>query len=63
MTPSEALAIRTDAGLSQRELAALFGVHVDSIRNYEHGRKPIQGPVRTLYLVLDRGGVVLLRTV
>ena len=40
--------LRTSAGLTQKQLAALLGVHVVTVTNYERGRLNITVPMSRL---------------
>jgi len=44
--------IRRRMKLSQKEFAARFGFSVDSIQNWEQGRRVPDGPARTLLAVI-----------
>ena len=46
--------IRAQYGLSQREFAALLGISVKTLRNWEQGRRTPEGPARVLLLVAAR---------
>lgn len=45
-------AIRRRMKLSQKEFAARFGFSVDSVQNWEQGRRIPEGPARTLLAVI-----------
>lgn len=45
--------IREKQGLSQPEFACLFGVDVDTLKNWEQGRNIPDGPARVLLSVID----------
>jgi putative transcriptional regulator len=47
-------AIRERLGLSQRQFAALMGVSVDTLQNWEQNRRKPRGAVRTLLLIADK---------
>lgn len=47
-------AIRARLGLSQPAFAAVMGVSVVTLRNWEQGRRVPQGPARALLLIADR---------
>jgi putative transcriptional regulator len=47
-------AIRQKTGLSQAAFARRIGVPVATLRNWEQGRRPPQGPARVLLALLDR---------
>lgn len=55
MTPTEIRSTRKALGLTQAELAALFGVSRDTILRAERGDRPIPG-LAALYLLIDRFG-------
>lgn len=45
-------AIRRRMKLSQKEFAARFGFSIDSLQNWEQGRRVPDGPARTLLAVI-----------
>jgi len=47
-------AIRERLGLSQRQFAALMGVSVDTLQNWEQNRRKPRGAARTLLLIADK---------
>ena len=47
-------AIRTRQGLTQADFAQRYGFALNSIRNWEQGRRQPEGPARLLLLVIDR---------
>jgi putative transcriptional regulator len=58
-TPSVAK-IRESVGLSQSRFAALLGVSVRTLQDWEQGRRAPSGAARTLLLVADRNPHALL---
>ncbi len=52
--------IREKTGLSQSRFAALLGVSVRTLQDWEQGRRSPSGAARTLLLVADRNPHVLL---
>src|SRR4051812_13099501 len=46
--------IRGQYGLTQREFAALLGISVGTLRNWEQGRRQPEGPARVLLQVAAR---------
>lgn len=46
--------IRERLGLSQRQFAALMGVSVDTLQNWEQNRRKPRGAARTLLLIAAR---------
>ena len=54
-------AIRRQLGLSQEQFAALMGVSVGTLRNWEQGRREPQGPARSLLLVASREPAAVLK--
>ena len=46
--------IRKSTGLSQTEFAAQIGVPVDTVRNWEQGKRSPRGPARALLRVIER---------
>ena len=47
-------AIRGEYGLSQEQFAALLGISVRTLQNWEQGRRHPQGPARVLLRVASR---------
>ena len=47
-------AIRSEYGLSQDQFAALLGISVRTLQNWEQGRRHPQGPARVLLRVASR---------
>lgn len=47
-------AIRARLGLSQTAFARRFGFSLDSVQNWERGRRTPEGPARILLTVIDR---------
>lgn len=50
----DAKAIRERLGLSQSRFAAIIGVSVRTLQNWEQGRREPEGPARALLRVVDR---------
>ena len=48
IAPPDARQIRAQYGLSQSEFAALLGISVATLRNWEQGRRSPEGPARVL---------------
>jgi len=46
--------IRSQYKLSQSEFAALLGISVKTLRNWEQGRRTPDGPARVLLMVADK---------
>ena len=53
-TPPDPLAIRQRLGLSQSRFAAIIGVSVRTLQNWEQGRRQPDGPAKALLRVVDR---------
>jgi len=53
-------AIREKTGLSQSRFAALLGVSVRTLQDWEQGRRAPSGAARTLLVIADRNPRVLL---
>jgi putative transcriptional regulator len=51
---SYARRVRRKIGLSQIAFARRIGVPVDTVRNWEQGRRAPQGPARALLRIIDR---------
>lgn len=47
-------AARKRLGMSQRTFARSFGVSLDTLRNWEQGRRRPEGPARVLLAVIDK---------
>lgn len=47
----DVVAVRESLGLSQPKMAALMGISVGTLRNWEQGRRNPEGPARTLLRV------------
>jgi len=48
-------------GVSQRRLAELIEVSVDTLQNWEQGRRPPSGPAVVLLTVLERDAEAVTR--
>lgn len=44
LQPTEVRDIRTQLGLTQRELAGRLGMSYDAVRDWERGKAPCKGP-------------------
>ena len=53
-TAAYARRVRRRIGLSQVAFARRIGVPVDTVRNWEQGKRAPQGPARTLLRIIDR---------
>lgn len=51
--PVDVAAIRAKSGLSQERFAAVFGISLSTLRNWEQGRRAPEGPARVLLQVID----------
>lgn len=47
-------AIRDKLDMSQRVFADTFGISINSLRNWEQGKRKPSGPIRLLLLVIDK---------
>jgi DNA-binding transcriptional regulator YiaG len=52
-TPEQVRALRTRLGLSQAQFALQFGFTVDTVQQYEQGRRKPSGPASTLLRVIE----------
>jgi putative transcriptional regulator len=52
-TAEQVRALRTRLGLSQAQFALRFGFTVDTVQQYEQGRRTPSGPASTLLRVID----------
>ena len=59
--PTDIRAMRTGLGLTQTEFAALFGVSVHTLRNWEQGRRAPEGPACALLKVIEKEPEAALR--
>ena len=57
--PSSASAIRHRLGLTQEAFAALMGVSVQTLRNWEQGLRKPQGPALALLRIVEKNPEVL----
>ena len=55
--------IRQKYGLSQNKFAALLGISVSTLRNWEQGRRKPEGPARILLRIAELHPEVILNTV
>jgi putative transcriptional regulator len=53
--------VRHKVGLSQVAFAMRIGVPVDTVRNWEQGKRAPQGPARALLRIIDRAPEAALR--
>ncbi len=53
-TDVDVAAIRAKAGLSQLRFAAIIGVSIGTLRNWEQGRRVPEGPARVLLAMLAK---------
>jgi len=56
-------AARKKLGMTQKDFAQSFGVSVDTLRNWEQGRRHPRGPARVLLAVIDRSPKAVLDVV
>lgn len=52
--PPDIKSIRSGFGLTQEEFAALLGISIRTLRNWEQGRRVPEGPARVLLQVAAR---------
>jgi putative transcriptional regulator len=52
-TPEQVRDLRTRLGLSQAQFAAQFGLTLDTVQQYEQGRRRPSGPASTLLRVIE----------
>ena len=50
----DAKSIRTRLGISQSRFAAIMGVSVRTLQNWEQGRRNPEGPAKALLRIVDR---------
>ncbi len=51
---ANAFEIRAELGLSQKKFAKLMGISVDTLQNWEQGRRTPDGPARVLLRVAEK---------
>lgn len=54
MTRVNVRKIRIELGLSQPQFAERFGIELNTLRDWEHGRRYPSGPARTLLILISR---------
>ena len=52
-SPDQVRALRTRLGLSQAQFARRFGFTIDTVQQYEQGRRTPSGPASTLLRVIE----------
>jgi putative transcriptional regulator len=60
-TPGQVRALRTRLGLSQSQFALRFGFTIDTLQQYEQGRRTPSGPASTLLRVIDADPEAVIR--
>ncbi len=60
-TAEEVRALRTRLGLSQAQFALRFGFTIDTVQQYEQGRRTPSGPASTLLRVIDADPEAVIR--
>ena len=63
LEPKYARRVRKRLGLSQREFARRINVSLDTIRNWEQGKRRPSGAARALLKVLDKAPETVLRII
>lgn len=61
--PGSVVAIRAKLGLSQSEFARVFGISLDTLQNWEQGRRKPSGAARVLLKVAERHPEAILEAV
>jgi putative transcriptional regulator len=61
--PDSVVAIRAKLGLSQSEFARVFGISLDTLQNWEQGRRKPSGAARVLLKVAERHPEAILEAV
>ena len=59
--PARVVVIRAKTGMSQREFARLIGVSVDTLQNWEQGRRQPAGPSAVLIRVMEADPEAVMR--
>lgn len=60
-TPEQVKALRTRLGLSQAQFALRFGFTIDTVQQYEQGRRTPSGPASTLLRVIEADPEAVMR--
>jgi DNA-binding transcriptional regulator YiaG len=60
-TPEQVRALRARLGLSQAQFALQFGFTVDTVQQYEQGRRKPSGPASTLLRVIEADPEAVIR--
>jgi len=63
IAPDSVVAIRAKLGLSQSEFARVFGISLDTLQNWEQGRRKPSGAARVLLKVAERHPEAILEAV
>lgn len=63
IAPSSVAAIRGKLKLSQAQFARAFGISLDTLQNWEQGRRQPSGPAKVLLRVADRHPQAVLEAV
>jgi putative transcriptional regulator len=61
VAPTDVKQVRTKTSLSQPDFAALIGVEVSTLRNWEQGRRTPTGPARALLRAIRNDPANVLR--
>jgi putative transcriptional regulator len=61
LTPAQIKAIRLKIASSTKEFERLFGIPARTMESYEQGRRKIDGAMRALLRIIDRGPKVAFR--
>ena len=59
--PEQIRALRAHTGLSQSQFARMFGFNIDTLQQYEQGRRVPSGPASTLLRIIEREPEAVLR--
>lgn len=60
-TPEQVRALRSRLGLSQAQFALRFGFTIDTVQQYEQGRRTPSGPASTLLRVIEADPEAVMR--
>lgn len=63
LSPSSVAAIRAKLGLTQTQFARAFGISLDTLQNWEQGRRQPTGPAKVLLRVAERHPQAVLEAV
>jgi putative transcriptional regulator len=63
LQPGSIAGIRAQLGLSQERFAQAFGISVDTLQNWEQGRRQPTGPAKVLLRIAAKNPAAMLKAV